>query len=248
MARAPGARTARPLARQACREVTRPPGAGRAQGTSCSREYDTRRFALLPSLLDDGADPMPTEAPVRAGTLRTAALTTAALIGFAANSLLCRMALQPRLVDAASFTTIRILSGAVALLVLVGLSCRAPEPAEAGRAGSWGSAAILFVYAAAFSFAYLRIGAGVGALLLFGAVQATMLAAALRAGERLRGAEWTGLVAALGGLGGLVLPGLTAPDPAGAGLMIAAGVAWGLYSLRGRNAARPLAVHAANLP
>jgi len=176
--------------------------------------------------------------------MRTAALTTAALVGFAANSLLCRMALRPGLMDAATFTSIRIVAGALALLVLGRLAAPPRDAAAAG--GSWGSALALFAYAAAFSFAYLRIGAGVGALLLFGAVQATMLAWALSRGERLRWAEWAGLLAAVAGLVALVRPGLSAPDPAGAVLMIAAGAAWGAYSLRGRGASRPLAATAAN--
>jgi len=180
--------------------------------------------------------------------MRTAGLTAAALIGFAANSLLCRMALRPRLLDAATFTSIRIVSGALALLVVVGVgaAARTPRNAPITGAGSWSSAAALFAYAAAFSFAYLRIGAGAGALLLFGAVQATMLAWALRRGERLRWPEWAGLVTAIAGLVALVRPGLSAPDPAGAALMIAAGVAWGAYSLRGRGASRPLVATASN--
>jgi len=180
--------------------------------------------------------------------MRTAGLTAAALIGFAANSLLCRMALRPRLLDAATFTSIRIVSGALALLVVVGVgaAARTPRNAPITGAGSWSSAAALFAYAAAFSFAYLRIGAGTGALLLFGAVQATMLAWALRRGERLRWPEWAGLVTAIAGLVALVRPGLSAPDPAGAALMIAAGVAWGAYSLRGRGASRPLVATASN--
>ena len=164
-------------------------------------------------------------------------------MGFAANSILCRMALQPGLADAATFTSIRLVSGALVLLALH----HATAPARpAGPQGSWTSAAALFAYAAAFSFAYLRIGAGTGALLLFGAVQATMLLWALHSGERLAAAEWLGLAAALGGLVALVLPGLTAPDPAGAALMVAAGVAWGVYSLRGRGTAHPLAATASN--
>jgi drug/metabolite transporter (DMT)-like permease len=174
--------------------------------------------------------------------LRTAALAAAALVGFAANSILCRMALQPRLADAATFTTIRLVSGALVLLMLH----RATAARAHGATGSWTSAAALFAYAAAFSFAYLRIGAGTGALLLFGAVQATMLVWAWRAGERLGPLEWLGLVTALGGLVVLILPGLAAPDPAGAALMIAAGMAWGVYSLRGRGASDPLAVTASN--
>lgn len=175
---------------------------------------------------------------------RTFALTAAALTGFAANSILCRMALQPSLADAASFTSIRLVSGA---LVLLALDCATARPqSDMPPGGSWTSAAALFAYAAAFSFAYTRIGAGVGALVLFGAVQTTMLGWALRRGERLSAAEWLGLAAALGGLVALVRPGLAAPDRYGAVLMIGAGVAWGVYSLRGRGTARPLAATASN--
>jgi drug/metabolite transporter (DMT)-like permease len=176
--------------------------------------------------------------------LRTALLTAAALIGFAANSILCRSALQPGLVDAATFTTLRLLSGALVLWLLDRGSPRAPEAGGAG--GSGASAAALFAYAAAFSFAYVRIGAAVGALLLFGAVQATMLLWAQWSGERLRPTQWLGLAVALSGLVALVRPGLAAPDPFGAGLMLAAGVAWGVYSLRGRGVARPLTATASN--
>ena len=178
--------------------------------------------------------------------VRTAGLTLLALVGFAANSLLCRMALGPRLVDAATFTAIRIVSGALVLLALVLAAGEPRPPAPLAKAGSWASAAALFVYAAAFSFAYLRIGAGIGAVLLFGAVQATMLAWALREGERLHWSQAAGLAAALAGLVALVRPGISAPDPVGAVLMIAAGAAWGIYSLRGRGAARPLVVTASN--
>ena len=183
-------------------------------------------------------------APRPSSRPRTAALTAAALVGFAANSLLCRMALGTRLADAATFTSIRIGSGALVLLLLHRASGRS-RPALAS-AGDWPSAATLFAYAAAFSFAYLRIGAGVGALLLFGAVQVTMLAWALGRGERPGPAQWAGLLAALVGLVALLRPGLAAPDPAGAGLMVAAGVAWGLYSLRGRSTGQPLAATASN--
>jgi len=180
--------------------------------------------------------------------VRPAALTAAALVGFAANSLLCRAALRPRLVDAATFTSLRLASGAVALLALAAVARPASPPAATVRAGSWLSALALFAYAAAFSFAYLRIGAAVGALLLFGAVQATMLGWGLSRGERPRAAEWAGLAVALVGVVALVAPGLSAPDPIGALLMIAAGVAWGVYSLRGRglSSSPPLVATAAN--
>jgi len=165
------------------------------------------------------------------------ALTSLALVGFAANSLLCRAALGARDIDAASFTALRIASGA---LVLAALARRAP------RTGSWASAAALFGYAAAFSFAYLRLTAATGALILFALVQATMIAVGMYRGERPRVLEWLGLALAAGGLVALTLPGLAAPDPLGALLMAGAGVAWGIYSLRGRGASNPLAATADN--
>jgi drug/metabolite transporter (DMT)-like permease len=175
---------------------------------------------------------------------RAALFAAAALAGFAANSLLCRTALRPGLIDAASFTAVRLGSGALALLVLAAPLARGGGPPW--RAGSWGSALALFAYAAAFSYSYLRIGAGTGALILFGCVQATMLVGGLRAGERLSRRSAFGLALALLGLVLLVLPGLSAPDPAGAALMAAAGVAWGVYSLRGRGAREPLRETAGN--
>jgi drug/metabolite transporter (DMT)-like permease len=165
---------------------------------------------------------------------RTIALTAAALAGFAANSLLCRAALRPGEADAATFTTLRLATGTLTLWLL---AARLRVPIL--RAGSWPAALALFAYAAPFSFAYLRIGAGVGALLAFGAVQTTMIAWALRSGERPPPVEWAGIVLALGGLVALVAGGLTAPDPAGAALMLAAGTAWGVYSLLGRASRHP---------
>jgi len=169
----------------------------------------------------------------------TLALTAAAMLAFAGNSLLCRLALQHSGIDPASFTTVRLLSGAVVLWALV--RWRGQRPA-----GDWSSAAALFVYAAAFSFAYLSLSAGTGALLLFGAVQATMLGWGLWRGQRLGRGQTAGLVLALGGLVALLLPGATAPPAVGALLMTAAGVAWGVYSLRGRGAGDPTAVTAGN--
>jgi drug/metabolite transporter (DMT)-like permease len=172
---------------------------------------------------------------------RTAALTAAALICFAGNSLLCRAALGPRLVDAATFTSIRIISGAAALALFVALRRR---PRSHG--GNIGSGLWLVLYAWTFSFAYLRIGAGVGALLLFGAVQVTMLGWSVARGSRPGAVQWLGVAVALGGLGYLTLPGASTPDPVGAALMLVAGVAWGAYSLRGRQARDPLVTNADN--
>jgi len=175
------------------------------------------------------------------GALRLAALTAASLVCFAANSLLCRAALRPRLVDPATFTSVRLASGAAALAIFLALRRRA-RPAG----GSAASALALFAYAAAFSLAYVRIGAGVGALLLFAAVQATMLGWSVAHGARPGAVQWLGAATALGGLALLALPGASAPEPLGAALMIAAGAAWGAYSLRGRAARDPLSTTAHN--
>lgn len=170
-----------------------------------------------------------------------AALTVLAMIAFAGNSLLCRIALRDTELDAASFTTLRLASGALMLALLV----RRRGARVAGR-GSWPSAIALFAYAAGFSFAYLSLTAATGALLLFGAVQATMIGHGLWSGERLRWLQWVGLLLALGGLVGLLLPGLSAPPLVGSLLMLGAGVAWGIYSLRGRGAGDPTRVTAGN--
>lgn len=174
---------------------------------------------------------------------RTVALTVAALVGFAANSILCRLALGTHEIDAASFTGIRLLSGAIALAILAWAT---RSPAENLIGGSWASAAALFAYAAAFSYAYLRLEAGAGALILFASVQVTMIGWGWLRGERPGLLEWLGLAVALGGLIALTIPGLSAPDPVGAGLMAAAGAAWGVYSLRGRSGLRALAATAGN--
>lgn len=173
--------------------------------------------------------------------LRIVALIALAMIAFAGNSLLCRLALKDTAIDAASFTTLRLLSGAVMLWLVV----RLRGGARSG-AGSWLSALALFAYAAGFSFAYLSLPAATGALLLFGAVQATMIGHGLWRGERLRGAQTVGLVLALGGLVGLLLPGLSAPPMFGSVMMLGAGAAWGIYSLRGRGAGDATRVTAGN--
>ena len=173
---------------------------------------------------------------------RTTALTALALLAFAGNSILCRMALGSHAISPAGFTAVRLGAGAGALWLLVALRTGGVPR----HAGQWTSAAALFAYAAAFSFAYVSLGAGTGALILFGAVQLTMILAGLRAGERPVAAEWIGLGLAVSGLVVLVFPGLTAPAPAGAALMAAAGVAWGVYSLRGRGSAEALRNTAGN--
>jgi drug/metabolite transporter (DMT)-like permease len=173
--------------------------------------------------------------------VRIVALTSLAMIAFAGNSLLCRVALKDTSIDAASFTTVRLVSGAVVLWLIVRMRRRV----QSGR-GNWPSAFALFAYAAAFSFAYVNLPAATGALLLFGAVQATMIGHGIWAGERLRRPQLVGLVLALGGLVGLLLPGLSAPPLAGSLLMLGAGVAWGIYSLRGKGGGDPTRVTAGN--
>jgi drug/metabolite transporter (DMT)-like permease len=174
-------------------------------------------------------------------SVRTLALTSLAMIAFAGNSLLCRAALKHTGIDAASFTALRLISGAVMLWLVV----RVRSGTRTGG-GNWLSACALFAYAAGFSFAYTSLPTAAGALLLFGAVQATMIGHGLWSGERLRRAQLAGLVLALGGLVGLLLPGLSAPPLTGSILMLGAGVAWGVYSLRGKGAGDPTRVTAGN--
>ena len=169
--------------------------------------------------------------------------TCVAMIAFAGNSLLCRVALRDTAIDAASFTSVRIVSGALVLWLIVRLR---QQPGTAAGSGNWPSALALFVYAAAFSFAYLGLSAGTGALLLFGAVQATMIGVGLWRGERFSLSQMTGLLLACTGLIGLLLPGLSAPPPLSAALMLASGVAWGIYSLRGKVAGDPTRITAGN--
>jgi drug/metabolite transporter (DMT)-like permease len=163
---------------------------------------------------------------------RTVFLTVIAMLAFAANSLLCRLALGQGLIDAATFTTVRMISGAVMLCLIVLFRRQTRSPSTA----TWRSAFMLFVYMASFSFAYLSLGA----------VQLTMFIVALREGEHFSFMSWVGLAAAILGLIYLVSPGLTAPDPMGAVLMAIAGIAWGIYSLLGRGAADPLEATARN--
>jgi drug/metabolite transporter (DMT)-like permease len=202
--------------------------------------------------------------------MRVFTLTLLAMIAFASNSLLCRAALKETGIDAASFTLIRILSGALALWLIIQIQrllkvdrtasalverrqavvkFPSPQSSPTGRggpfssrekvgmraAGNWISGLALFAYAAAFSFAYNTLSAGTGALLLFGAVQATMILWGFRKGERLRAIQVIGLLIAVIGLVVLVFPGLSAPALIGSMLMLGAGVAWGVYSLRGKS-------------
>lgn len=174
---------------------------------------------------------------------RTSIYTGFALVAFAMNSLLCRMALKGQSIDAAGFTTLRLASGAAALWLI---SAMLRNKQKEKPRGSWPSAVMLFLYAACFSFAYVGLTAGVGALILFGAVQATMISAGLLSGERLEALHWFGFVLALAGLVYLVSPGLKAPPAFESLLMATAGIAWGVYSLRGRRRGDSLADTAGN--
>ena len=172
---------------------------------------------------------------------RIISLTSLAMIAFAGNSLLCRQALKHTGIDPASFTAIRLISGALVLWLIVRMRHAAPS-----GTGNWLSAFALFAYAAGFSFAYVSLPAASGALLLFGAVQATMIGRGIWVGERLGFLQIMGVLLAFGGLVGLLLPGLSAPPLAGALLMLGAGIAWGIYSLRGKGAGDPTRVTAGN--
>jgi len=171
----------------------------------------------------------------------TIALTSAAMVAFAANSVLCRLALGAGLIDAASFATVRTVSGAVILGIILVL-----RSGKVRAKPDWRSVVTLYLYMVFFAFAYLSLSAGTGALVLFGAVQLTMFIVALRSGEHFSPLSWVGLVLAIGGLVYLVSPGVTAPDPLGAALMAVAGIAWGFYSLVGRSAGDPTEATAYN--
>lgn len=165
------------------------------------------------------------------------------MLAFAGNSILCRMALSTGAIDPAGFTSIRMLAGALTLLLIVRLTS---GTASVRQHGSWISASMLFAYAICFSYAYVSLSTGTGALILFGFVQGTMIAMALWSGERPNLPAWTGWLMACAGLVWLLLPGIEAPSPGGAALMAAAGIAWGVYSVRGRGEPDALASTCAN--
>lgn len=176
-------------------------------------------------------------------SVRILLLTTLALLAFAANSVLCKVALTATAIDPASFTSLRVASGALTLALIVAFRSRGRGLLEHG---SWLSALALATYAAAFSFAYEQLTTATGALLLFASVQVTMVGRGLWNGERLGRGQILGFVLALAGLLGLLLPGVAAPSPAPGLLMVGAGIAWGVYSLRGRGATDATAATAGN--
>ncbi len=172
---------------------------------------------------------------------RIVLLTVVSLVAFAGNSVLARLALTRTAIDPGSFTSIRLIAGAMVLFLIVTVRRGTHRPG-----GTWPSAVALFVYAAAFSFAYVQLTTATGALLLFGAVQATMISIGVARGERLSLAQWSGLLCAYAGLVALMLPGLSAPPWLAAAMMLMAGAAWGVYSLRGKGAGDPIAATAGN--
>lgn len=174
---------------------------------------------------------------------RTLIFTVLALIAFAANSVLCRLALSKKAIDPASFTGIRLISGALVLMLLIFMFNRKKT---AVVKGSWMSGAILFTYAVTFSFAYISLDTGTGALILFASVQITMITYALISGKKMTSIEWMGVLLAFAGFVYLILPGVTAPSLSGFLLMTLSGVGWGSYTIRGKDSPNPLEATAYN--
>lgn len=173
----------------------------------------------------------------RSTLLKTILFTVVALLAFAGNSVLCRLALAESAIDAASFTWMRLLSGALVLGVI--LIIRHP-PKRSVSKGSFRASLMLFIYTICFSFAYITLETGMGALILFAAVQITIISVGLLKGNKLNAVEWLGALVAFSGFVFLVLPGLTAPPLVGFILMTLAGVAWGFYTLAGKSSINPL--------
>ena len=171
-------------------------------------------------------------------------LTAMALVAFAANSVLCRLALGDGSIDPVSFTSIRLVGGALALSLIFWFT-KVSEKVEKPQ-GSWSSGVALYAYAVSFSLAYISLSSGTGALILFGAVQITMLLAAFRSGEQMGWRQWVGFFVAIAGIIYLVSPGIEAPDLGGAVLMMISGVAWGLYSIAGKSVTAPIAMTTGN--
>jgi drug/metabolite transporter (DMT)-like permease len=172
----------------------------------------------------------------RQTTISTILSTILAMIAFAANSVLCRLALGENSIDAAGFTSIRLISGALVLYIIL---IAGSKNNKTNSKGSWLSALMLFIYAAAFSFAYISLDTGTGALILFGAVQLSMVIISLFSDHRMHLSEWLGMIISFSGFVFLVLPGVSAPSLSGFILMSLAGIAWGIYTLRGRETSDP---------
>jgi drug/metabolite transporter (DMT)-like permease len=173
----------------------------------------------------------------RKSLIKTFILTSMALIAFAANSVLCRLALGSGAIDASSFTVVRLLSGSIVLLVIIGVTRKSSTQSAKG---SWAASFMLFLYAVTFSYAYISLDTGTGALILFASVQITMILLSLISGTRLHFIEWIGVTVAFAGFVYLILPGVTTPSIMGFLLMTIAGIAWGIYTLKGRGSNAPL--------
>lgn len=178
--------------------------------------------------------------------LKLTFLTCLALVAFAANSVLCRLALGNASIDAASFTAVRLVAAALTLLLVLALREQAFRPSVWARSGSIKGAGYLFVYAASFSLAYVQLDTATGALILFGTVQLTMILVGLLQGQKLNAPEAVGLAVAFSGFVYLILPGLTTPSAVGFVLMMMAGIAWGFYTLNGRGSVTPVLDTSAN--
>ncbi len=178
-------------------------------------------------------------------TAKTLFFTTCALIAFAANSVLCRLALGDETIDAAGFTIIRLVSGAISLLLIFWLSSMlrntGSQTTLAHSKGSWTAALMLLLYAATFSYAYITLDTGTGALILFGSVQITIILITIFTGGRLHITEWMGTLIAFSGFVYLVLPNVSTPSFSGFVLMALSGIGWGIYTLKGRGSKNPLA-------
>jgi drug/metabolite transporter (DMT)-like permease len=199
---------------------------------------------IFASILKNQNDSFRTRnAGVNSDRIQTAIFTGLALIAFASNSVICRLALANASIDPAGFSAIRLISGAI---VLAMIADKFKDERTPSHSGNWISAGALFLYAITFSFAYVSLSACTGSLILFGAVQVTMIIAGLARGERPGLLEWTGLIVALSGLIYLMMPGWESPSVGGAALMMIAGVSWGIYSLRGHNVGNPIAVTSDN--
>ncbi|MDX1304669.1 DMT family transporter [Photobacterium sp.] len=172
--------------------------------------------------------------------LQTIGYTITALIAFAANSVLCRIALKDNAIDASSFTAIRLLSGVLMFLILFSLKAKSVTSTSEKKGSSWITGLMLFIYAVTFSFAYISLDTGTGALVLFGAVQLTMIIGSIAMGKKLHISEWLGIGISFSGLAYLVYPTLTTPSLSGFVLMGLSGIAWGIYTLVGRGSADPM--------
>lgn len=173
-------------------------------------------------------------------SFKTISCTCLALLAFAANSILCRIALRGEMIDAASFTVIRLLSGIIVLVIVVGLTKNNNPQASKASKGSWLASFMLILYAITFSFAYVSLDTGTGALILFAAVQFTMISVGIITGHKLQYYEWFGLITAFSGFIYLILPSLTTPSLTSFILMVIAGIAWAIYTLYGRGSVNPI--------